>query len=524
MKPMALTVPGVALLAVVVVGATASMAAWSPWLGMALSGSALIAGLLGFFYRRLPGIYLVGLGSGLVGYAFLGRGFAYLGYPPVYVGEVLLVFGITTALLRGRIAYVTSNPLAWPILALMAIGTAGTVPYVATYGLDALRDAVLWAYAVFAIVVASLLRDSSTAMAVLRRYRALVPAFLVFIVGMRVANLLWDLRIPPTPFSDVPIVFLKGGDVAVHLAGILAFLMLGLHRSLSSDQRDSARWRIGEWPLWALWLAGVLTVLPGRAAMLTLVAVAAYLLLLRPTVRWVRLTALAVLLSIAATIVDAEFDVGRGRSLSPGGVVVAFLSIFDTVDTAGTDLSGTRSWRLRWWQDIVQYTVSGEYFWTGKGYGINLANADGYQVWEDESLRSPHNGHITVLARSGVPGAFAWLAVHVVLCASLLRAAARRRSEGRDGWARINLWIGAYWIAFVVNGTFDVFFEGPQGGIWFWSLAGFALAWLRIQEPNGGSATAASGGDANPSGPGRTVAEPNGAPRDALDRSIAEAQ
>ena len=38
-----------------------------------------------------------------------------------------------------------------------------------------------------------------------------------------------------------------------------------------------------------------------------------------------------------------------------------------------------------------------------------------------------------------------------------------------------------YWIMFtIVSGT-DVVLEGPHGGIWFWAVAGFAIALERIR-------------------------------------------
>jgi hypothetical protein len=33
----------------------------------------------------------------------------------------------------------------------------------------------------------------------------------------------------------------------------------------------------------------------------------------------------------------------------------------------------------------------------------------------------------------------------------------------------------------MVNASFDVFLEGPTGGIWFWSLFGLGIAALEIQ-------------------------------------------
>jgi hypothetical protein len=39
----------------------------------------------------------------------------------------------------------------------------------------------------------------------------------------------------------------------------------------------------------------------------------------------------------------------------------------------------------------------------------------------------------------------------------------------------------AFWLAFMVNASVDVFLEGPQGGIWFWCLMGFGIAALEAQ-------------------------------------------
>src|SRR5690606_25549056 len=101
---------------------------------------------------------------------------------------------------------------------------------------------------------------------------------------------------------------------------------------------------------------------------------------------------------------------------------------------------------------------------------------DGFQVNEDSSLRSPHNGHLTVLARSGVPGFALWAMLHLGFAAMMLRAHSRSRAGGDEYMARISLWILAYYAALMVNGTFDVYLEGPQGGIWMWTVFGMGIA------------------------------------------------
>jgi O-antigen ligase len=278
--------------------------------------------------------------------------------------------------------------------------------------------------------------------------------------------------------------------VAVHLAGVLAFLLLGLHHAFRVG-RSPAGGR--EWWWWSLWLASWVTTLTVRASFVTMAVAGALVMALRPTGRWWRIAVIATTLLAISIAFDLELTVGRaGRPISAEGLLVVIKSIYEP--SGSMTLDGSRQWRLRWWTDIIGYTLRGDYFWTGKGYGINLADADGYQVFSDGSLRSPHNGHLTILARSGVPGAVSWLALNLVLFGALVRAYLMRRAEGRSTWAHVNLWLATYWAAFVTNASFDVYLEGPMGGIWFWAVVGFALSVLRVQRSTVGDLLPPAGG------------------------------
>jgi O-antigen ligase len=135
---------------------------------------------------------------------------------------------------------------------------------------------------------------------------------------------------------------------------------------------------------------------------------------------------------------------------------------------------------LRWWGAIINYTVFGEYFWTGKGFGINLADADGFQANEDRSLRAPHNSHMTALARMGVPGFLLWVLLQGAFGFGLLRSVLTNRRVGDANLAVVGAWILAYWVAMMVDTSFDPYLEGPQGGIWFWSLFGLGMVVIRL--------------------------------------------
>jgi hypothetical protein len=170
---------------------------------------------------------------------------------------------------------------------------------------------------------------------------------------------------------------------------------------------------------------------------------------------------------------DVEIDTGDARVISVSQVVENLQSVLTEIDSPS--LSGSKEWRQDWWNTIIGYTFQGPYFWDGKGYGINLADDDGFQVG-DGSLRAPHNAHLNVLARTGVPGLLLWLSIQVGFAIAMLRAGRAAARSGQRVWLGLIGWIFVYWLAALVNMTFDVYLEGPQGGILFWTLIGFGLA------------------------------------------------
>jgi peptidoglycan/LPS O-acetylase OafA/YrhL len=85
-----------------------------------------------------------------------------------------------------------------------------------------------------------------------------------------------------------------------------------------------------------------------------------------------------------------------------------------------------------------------------------------------------------ILARAGVPGAALWIVAQLAWGWGMAAAFFRSRRRGEHRWARIFLFLGTYWFILLINGSFDVFIEGPMGGIWFWSIFGVGLAALGL--------------------------------------------
>ena len=168
----------------------------------------------------------------------------------------------------------------------------------------------------------------------------------------------------------------------------------------------------------------------------------------------------------------------KGRPATLQQLIDNLLSIFGSSSDGG--LEGSKQFRLAWWGKIVDYAVFGKFFWTGKGFGVNLADADGFQSTTDHSLRSPHNSTMTVLARMGVPGLLLWLALQGAFVVGLLRAIVAHRRAGDTQVAVFGGLILAYWVAMIVDTSFDPYLEGPQGGIWFWVIFGLGLAVMKL--------------------------------------------
>ncbi len=410
--------------------------------------------------------FLIMLGAVLSGYAFLGRGFAYLGVAPLYIGEITLGVGILAAYQSRALSRTFSIPLVRVLVLFIVWGILNTLPYVRAYGVDALRDAVLWGYGLFAIVVvAVLLAHPDRIRRFIIRYRVFA---LVFALGASAIQALSELTNGgfTLPGAPSPILSAKAGDMMVHLTGVVAFTIIGF-----TNRK----------PL-ILILAGLdslLIMVSNRGGMVSFFLAIALLATLRPPrFRWTPAFYTIAVGAIMIVMIDPVIKLDDRRTASLEQIQENFESL--SFNARATQLESTKAWRISWWTDITEYTVFGKYFFTGKGYGINLANADGYQVNEDESLRAPHNVHMSFLARSGVPGAAIWLVFIVWWFLAMYRAARRARRKCHEMWFGLFAFFLTYWTAFVINATFDVFLEGPMGGIWFWCLTGVGIALLEL--------------------------------------------
>jgi hypothetical protein len=416
--------------------------------------------------------YLLLLSVVLAGYAMAGRGFAYLGFPPLLVGEIVYVLGIAT-LLRTRCFIAVLGTLPGVLLAITILYVlARTLPFIGMYGTDALRDSVIIVYGGFGlIVVALLLEDSGRVRRLLSYYNNLLTILIPGLPVVYALSYYYQAYVPELPGTNVPILDVSNSDAAAHLAGAAVFALIGF-------RRPTTAWIV-------LWLVGATMVVgTSRGSLLAIAAPVAFACLVLGKVRQLVATIVAgALIFGAAYVVEMTFTGGYKaptesveRRPTPSQIGENFVGILASKDQG----EATKRWRLDWWNLIIDDTLFGDNFWTGRGFGLNLSDADGFRDPQSEQLgkpplRSPHNVHINMLARAGVPGLVLWLLLIVSWLGLIVKAMMTARRRRQVFWTNLFLFISCYFAAMLITASFDVVLERPMLGIWFWCLFGFGL-------------------------------------------------
>jgi hypothetical protein len=419
--------------------------------------------------------YLVLLSGVLLGYAVIGKGFAYLGFAPIFIGETVFILGLVVLLRTGGLFAALTMPPNLILAATMAWVLLRTLPFVGEFGFDAPRDSVVIMYGGFAfIVIALLLEDGRRVGTIIRYYSAFLSVFIPIIPLSLILSRYMPQYIPVFYGHNVPLLEVRPGEVAVHLAGATVFSLVGLRRATALQ-------------ILLMLFTATIAISTNRGAMLALAlpVIVAMLALGRARQLIIVLVAGAAAFSAAYVVETAftkyhEAQSSDQRALSTRQIVDNVASIFGR---SGDQTESTKKWREDWWNLIIKDTLYGPHFWVGRGFGMNIADADGFGGGgssDQPALRSPHNMQMTVLARAGVPGAALWALFVVCWFGTLLSAMRIARRRRQPEWAGLFLFLGCYVMSIIINATFDVALEGPMLGIWFWCLVGLGTGSVMV--------------------------------------------
>jgi hypothetical protein len=265
------------------------------------------------------------------------------------------------------------------------------------------------------------------------------------------------LNLPPINiFGNENIIMYKNGDKAVHL--LISTILMFLY-----SHTYSKKWLIINTVLITINLI-VLFALSRSGTVAYLLALFSFFIFSKEKILNDTLSKLLKFIPIIMVVgigiffaLDIQGD-SQGRTISFTQITDNFSSLVSS-DIDGS-LTDNKVWRLVWWAKLVNESFTLQHFFLGKGLGMSLA---GYDIANsDDNLRSPHNFHLTVLARFGYIVFIAW----VYWLVSIFKPLFTRKLVGKT------LALTAILLAFVINGSFDVYFEGPMGAFPFWTFVG----------------------------------------------------
>ena len=414
------------------------------------------------YYARLLVMLLTGLAIG-------GKGIAYLGFPPIYITEIVLALGLLAWLGTGCLLGSVATTPGLILLGMMLLAAGRTIPYLSTYGVNALRDSVLVFYGLFALLVTGLLLESPGRLLDCLRYLRWFTGIYVF-AGPAVFLLQSLFGVPQLPVWSARVPdLLRPDEMGVHLSACAVLALLGF-------RRVRLPWLI------ALLFGAALVGSQSRGGLLAFLLPVAFAL---PFSRYRRQVAAIALAALVVLGIGYAANVGLPKRHSTAVNNERALTVREAVDnvismvaSGQSEQNNTKDWREEWWSKIIGYTIHGPYFWTGKGFGINLAKSDGFVAGSNEvaPLRAPHSGHLDILAREGVPGLALWVLFLFSWLGTILRAAGRASRNGHPEWRNLLVFTACYWLASLIDASFDVALEGPMIGVWFWCQTGFGIA------------------------------------------------
>jgi hypothetical protein len=416
----------------------------------------------------------------LVLYLFLDRGGAHLHLPktPAYVAELTLLFGVGVACVGTQWVRraVRIDPLMGVLVAFMAWGLVRTVPNMSTFGVqDSVRDAALWYYGAFTIMmVAAALAVPEVPGRLARGFSRVVPWLTVW---LPTALLLTrsGIRGPHFRWSNVPLLTHKPGNICVAAAICMAWLWL----VPDPRRKPSMRIILSFVNLFTIVLGATQTRGGGLAAgvglLLTLILYG------RGRVKVIAGLTAAMLLLLSVGAVTGFAYHTKKRTISVAQLVQNLESV--SGGTSNPKLSGSVQFRESLWSTILDRQVQTSHLVDGFGFGPNLATIGGLQPRPTQSqnlqLRSGHNSLLDILARTGLVGAFLWLLLWIGWYRRL--AAARRRCirEGDDDMRGV---IGVCLVGsttIFINCFFDPTLEGAQVSVLNFALLAFGILCAR---------------------------------------------
>ena len=383
-------------------------------------------------------------------YVFFNKGVAYS-----YMAEILLVAGLFILFINRKQFEIGLDRKQIIVGIFLIMSFLFILFGVFQYSvLNVLRDSLAFQYAWFAFIIYFFKNEYDFIWQKIIQIYKWVP--LVLFLNFFLFYFVFLYLPPINIFGNQNIIIYKNGDKSVHL--LISTILMFLY-----SERYTRKWLIANTILIVINFL-ILLAFTRSGSVAYILALFSFFFFskekilnesLRKLLRYVPIIMVVGMGLFVA--IDIQGD-AQGRTISLSQITDNFSSIVST--NIDGNLTENKVWRLIWWAKLLNETFTLQHFLVGKGLGMSLAGNDILNT--DDNLRSPHNFHLTILARFGYIVFITW----IIWLVSLFKPLFTRKLAGKT------LAITSILLAFIINGSFDVFFEGPMGAFPFWTFVG----------------------------------------------------
>jgi len=383
-------------------------------------------------------------------YIFFNKGVAYS-----YMAEILLVAGIFVLFINRKQFEIGIDRRQILVGIFILISFIFIIIGIFQYSIfNVLRDSLAFQYAWFAFIIYFFKNEYNFIWHKIIQIYKWVP--LVLFLNFFLFYFVFLYLPPINIFGNQNIIIYKNGDKSVHL--LISTILMFLY-----TERYSRRWLIANTILIVINFL-ILLAFTRSGSVAYILALFSFFFfskekILNESVRkLLKFVPIVMFIGMGLFVsIDIQGD-AQGRTISLSQITDNFISIVST--NIDGNLAENKVWRLIWWAKLINESFTLQHFFVGKGLGMSLAGND--ILNKDDNLRSPHNFHLTILARFGYFIFIAW----IIWLVSLFKPLFTRKLAGKT------LAITSILLAFIINGSFDVFFEGPMGAFPFWTFVG----------------------------------------------------
>jgi hypothetical protein len=383
-------------------------------------------------------------------YVFFNKGVAYS-----YMAEILLVAGIFILFINRKHFEISLDKKQIIVSIFILFSFLYILFGVFQYSvLNVLRDSLAFQYAWFAFIIYFFKNEYDFIWQKIIQIYKWVP--LVIFLNFFLFYFIFLYLPPINIFGNQNIIIYKNGDKSVHL--LISTILMFLYTN-----QYSRKWEVSNTILIVINFL-ILLAFTRSGSVAYILALFSFFFFSKEKIMNESIRKLLKFVPIIMVIgmglfvaIDIQGD-AQGRTISLSQITDNFSSIIST--NIDGNLAENKVWRLVWWAKLVNESFTLQHFFVGKGLGMSLAGNDILNT--DDNLRSPHNFHLTILARFGYFVFITWL----IWLASLFKPLFTRKLTGKT------LAITSILLAFIINGSFDVFFEGPMGAFPFWTFVG----------------------------------------------------